>query len=520
VQKRSELGYAQGSPALFTRVPTVGVIAVITFAWLAATAWMRALSLPDEGRYVGVAWEMVRSGNWLVPTLDTMPYFHKPPLFYWLTAAAIQVLGNHEWATRLPSLVSASAAAVGLFIFLRKWANSATATIAVLVVCTMPLYFGAAQFANLDMLVAAFISGAVLCLADVALTLNEQARPRPLTLAGAYVCAACGVLAKGLIGAVIPALVIAVWLLALRRPQVILRLIWLPGLALFALVAVPWFVAMQIRFPAFSEYFFIYQHVQRYLSPNFNGHQPFWFYIPVFLAATLPWSTFLPWTVRRTGAAEGTPRDLNLLFWTWLVTTLVFFSIPKSKLVGYIVPATPALAALVAMTIVEEASSWIGRRINLGVNAMLAAGICVIAVAYYSAHYNRDIPRVAANIRSMVRPGDRMLSINRYDFSLPFYLRSSQPIVVVDDWDPKEVESKDNWRRELYEAAKFDPSLGSQLLLSRPQIADSICGHRTWVFGSERSFEGVEGLRRVAGNRSINVWRTETSQAGCRPVGR
>jgi len=56
----------------------------MVFAWLAATAWMRPLALPDEGRYVGVAWEMVRSGNWLVPTLDTLPFFHKPPLFYWL----------------------------------------------------------------------------------------------------------------------------------------------------------------------------------------------------------------------------------------------------------------------------------------------------------------------------------------------------------------------------------------------------------------------------------------------------
>ncbi len=56
--------------------------------------WLRPLALPDEGRYVGVAWEMVRSGHWLVPTLDGLPYFHKPPLFYWITATSLSWFGN------------------------------------------------------------------------------------------------------------------------------------------------------------------------------------------------------------------------------------------------------------------------------------------------------------------------------------------------------------------------------------------------------------------------------------------
>src|SRR5262245_66484582 len=105
---------------------TVAAIAFLVYAWLAATAWMRPLTLPDEGRYVGVAWEMVRSGNWLVPTLDTLPFFHKPPLFYWLTAGAISTLGNNEWAARLPTLLSATAAVLALFLFLRRWANGVT----------------------------------------------------------------------------------------------------------------------------------------------------------------------------------------------------------------------------------------------------------------------------------------------------------------------------------------------------------------------------------------------------------
>ena len=67
-------------PALFFWRHPLGVLCAIVVC-LAATAWMRPLMVPDEGRYAGVAWEMLRSGDWLTPTLNGLPFFHKPPLF-------------------------------------------------------------------------------------------------------------------------------------------------------------------------------------------------------------------------------------------------------------------------------------------------------------------------------------------------------------------------------------------------------------------------------------------------------
>ena len=90
-----------GQRVLVTALSRPAALGAAVFAWLAATAWLRPLSLPDEGRYVGVAFEMLWSGNWLVPTLDTLPYFHKPPLFYWTTAASLAAFGSNEWAARL-----------------------------------------------------------------------------------------------------------------------------------------------------------------------------------------------------------------------------------------------------------------------------------------------------------------------------------------------------------------------------------------------------------------------------------
>src|SRR5262247_3397072 len=109
------------------------VLSLAVFLWFAALAWLRPLSLPDEGRYVGVALEMLASGNWLEPTLDTLPYFHKPPLFYWLTAASLATFGINTWAARLGSLLAATGGALGVYRFLWCWAGQAHARRALLV---------------------------------------------------------------------------------------------------------------------------------------------------------------------------------------------------------------------------------------------------------------------------------------------------------------------------------------------------------------------------------------------------
>ncbi|MDB6000531.1 MAG: glycosyl transferase family 39, partial [Rhizobacter sp.] len=145
--------YAIDPPRLsLQRIRPAWRVFLVAFAWLACLAWMRPLFLPDEGRYVGVAWEMVHSGNWLTPTLDGLPFFHKPPLFYWITALALQLFGPHEWAARSASVLAGSATVAAVYSTVRGWLGDREAKMAALVLATQPLFFGASQFANLDML--------------------------------------------------------------------------------------------------------------------------------------------------------------------------------------------------------------------------------------------------------------------------------------------------------------------------------------------------------------------------------
>lgn len=209
------------------------VLALIA-VWLGATAWLRPLMLPDEGRYASVAMEMLRSGDWLTPTLNGLPFFHKPPLFYWISGAAMMLTGSNELAARSASLVGATMGAIALYLFVRRWCGMASARRAVIVLAVQPLFFLGAQFANLDMLVAGCITATVLALAHAALSFEAgKLDRRALWLA--YGLAALGVLAKGLIGFVLPAMIVGLWVILRGRWRSLLALLSLPGVLLFLL---------------------------------------------------------------------------------------------------------------------------------------------------------------------------------------------------------------------------------------------------------------------------------------------
>jgi len=299
--------------------------AVALLAWLAFAIGLHPLTLPEEGRYVGVAWEMLRSGDWIVPTQDGLPFFHKPPLFFWLTAGSMEVFGANAAAARLAPLLAAMLAAFGFHAATRRRAGAPIANASVFILATMPFFFGGAQFANLDMLVAAFIALAIVFAAETALDLRAG-RPHRRSLVMAWLCAALGVLAKGLIGLVLPGLVIVVWLVVSGRARLILRLISPLGLVVLVLIAAPWFIAVQQQYPGFARYFFIYHHFERFTATGFNNAQPWWFFLVAVPLLTLPWSLWLVRArVRTAPGDDGDRAAWRQLMWIWLVTVLVFF---------------------------------------------------------------------------------------------------------------------------------------------------------------------------------------------------
>jgi hypothetical protein len=473
--------------------------------WLLATLGLRPLMLPDEGRYVGVAYAMLQ-GDPLVPRLHGLPYFHKPPLMYWIDAAAMAILGPGEFATRVAPALGAWLMGCAIFLDLRRRVGLREASIALGVLATCPFFFIGGQFANHDMLVAGLVTVAIVLGARAAEE-EDASRWRRWSTA-AWAAAGLAVLAKGLIGVVLPALVLMPWLVWQRRWRGLLRLLDPLALAAFAVVAVPWFAGMAQRFPGFLDYFFLEQHVRRFAQGGFNNVQPFWFFLPVVLLLTLPWSAWLVAWLRTATRPAGTP---GALYAWWVLAVLAFFSMPQSKLVGYALPALGPLAALAGLAAARgRAWRWV-----MPV-AALACVAGVIALARHDAVSHREL---GLALRASQQPGERVVLIEGAYFDLPFYAQLAEAPLVLADWDSPDIDRHDDWRKELRDAARFEPATGKRVLLRPAELADAPCTRGAAWFVTSAQWQAPAALgpvQRVAGNRHGALWHLPAGQAACR----
>jgi 4-amino-4-deoxy-L-arabinose transferase-like glycosyltransferase len=342
----------------FTGDPHAGRLAIalgalcllVLFFWRLGAA---PLLEPDEGRYTEVPREMLASADFVTPRLDGVLYFEKPPLHYWLVAGAVRAFGLNELAPRLPSAILGLLGVLLAYGLGRAMGGRRAGLVAGAALGTMPLYVTLARLATLDMTLSFFLTLALVCFW---LAHREEARRRARILwYGMFLAAALAVLAKGLIGIVIPGAVVVLYLLATGAWRILRRVPWVTGLALFLVVAAPWHVLAELRNPDFLRFYFVHEHFLRYLTPIAERREPLWYFAAVLALGCVPWSGLLPTALRllewrrvRASLAER-PAVTFLLAWSGFV--FVFFSVSQSKLIPYILPAVPPLAVLVSLAV-------------------------------------------------------------------------------------------------------------------------------------------------------------------------
>lgn len=485
-----------------TRAP----VFILLFAWFAATAWVRPLALPDEGRYVSVAWEMLAAKEWVVPTLDGLPFFHKPPLFYWLAHAGMAAFGATAFAARLAPLLAATALAGLMFLFTRRHANEAQARTTVLVLATMPYYYFGAQFANMDMLVAACIGCCVLLGGDAAIRI-AQGRDARLALYGAYAAAGLGVLSKGLIGCVLPAGIIVAWLLATGHLKLLRRLLSAGGFALFAAIVLPWMLAVEWRYPGFFHFFFIAQQFDRFAGSGFNNPQPVWFYLPLLAVLTLPWSAAAVRVWQRWREAHDAAPPVRVLMACWLAVVLVFFSIPQSKLIGYILPAVAPLAWLVGDAIASSAPASFARR-NLRAIAGVSATVIVATVVSFAIRAPGSARPLAQAFLAQRGAGEPVIFVDTYPYDFVFYARLRPPVPIVKDWDDPRLATTDTWPREFLDGAGFSRAAAERALVPGvPADCTAPVATRAWYVTGARAAPPAAQAQEVASTSQLVLWR-------------
>ncbi len=472
---------------------------------------IRPLSVPDEGRYPEVAREMVLTGDYVTPRVNGIVFLDKPALYYWLQAVSYKVFGVSEWSVRLmPALFGVLGVAM---VFITAWQlfSRRAAWWSAAALASNPLYFLASQYADMNIEIAVLVTCAI-CLFLLGRTQPVGSRPRRSLYWLAWMAIGFGILTKGLIGFVFPAMVVGSWVLAGWRWRELPHWYFVSGLLIVLAVCWPWFAAAQKANPQFLHYFFIYQQFERFSGTGFNNELPVWFYVPVILAGMLPWTLWLPKALYNQlrcawGAQALADRDVRQMLLLWPALILVFFSIPASKIVGYILPVLPPLALLLGdyldrrQTLAEashaQPASLRATRFLPAVGALLILGVLVGALQFD----RNSIRPLARELQSRMQAGDTVITYRRYYQDLPMYLHTTAPITVVDDWTDPEIMKEDNWRREFYLGLQNQPE-AREWLIDEAAFAARLQSHqRIFVLASARYEQDLlsrYGLKLVA----------------------
>ena len=304
----------------------------------------------DEPRYAQIAREMLDRSDWITPTLQGKPWLEKPALYYWQAMLSFRVAGVSDQTARLPAAFDAALLIAVIYWFLRRFRPGSEHDGA-LITASCAGVIGFARAAATDMPLAAAFSIALL-----AWYAWYESR-RHIYLAAFYIALALGTLAKGPVAPALSAVIIFLFVAVKRDWRAIPRTLWIPGIAVYLVVMLPWYIAVQLRNPEFFRFFILEHNLARFSLDVYHHHQPFWFYLPVFLLAMMPWTLALILAVGervRLVWAEGkqafsspeTSWPLFLLI--WMLVPILFFSASQSKLPGYILPAVPAGALLIA----------------------------------------------------------------------------------------------------------------------------------------------------------------------------
>ena len=381
---------------LAAKTPGRRTLLAALFALL-AVVWLEPpgsrLAEPDETRYAEIPREMLAAGDLVVPRLNGVPYFEKPPLLYWANAASLRLFGETSWAARLPTRL-AGLGTLALVFLAARGAGLGGAAAVFLLVAPMGFLFSRT---NLTDGLLTFLLTAALLAGRAAVLRRETQRPWRAIAAIFGACAAGAFLTKGLIAIVLPAGIFLVWAVATGRFATTLRtLVLSPAPLVFLVLALPWLLAVERRHAGFLDFFIVREHLRRFATGAARRPGPVYYFVPVFVLGFLPGLPFFFRGFRRALRAS----DQGFFFLVWFAIVFVFFSASGSKLPPYLFPAIPAAAVLAALGMPKAGgrAAWI-------VQAVLAT---ILAVALIS-HPELRTAAKALHLEAVVAPALALL---------------------------------------------------------------------------------------------------------------
>lgn len=338
------------------------------------------LWIPDETRYAQISQEMLLTGKWASPHFMGIRYFEKPAAGYWMIALGQAIFGQNLFGVRF-----ASALSTGLSILLvywvsrRLWNDPHKSLVSTVLYMSFFSVVALGGYANLDPQFTFWVN-----LTGVALWFCFDSTTRNGRIGSwALLGAACGMgfMTKGFLAWLLPVLIAlpyAIWQKRLRE----LLGYGLVAVAVAIVVSLPWALAVQSQEPDFWNFFFWHEHIQRFAGADAQHAEPFWYYLPLLVAFSLPWVALLPSTVKQAWQQKRAPGTAFLLL--WLLMPLALFSLAKGKLPSYIMPCLLPLALLMGNALTDKLAQARDRalRINGWLNLILGV-VALLALTWF-----------------------------------------------------------------------------------------------------------------------------------------
>ena len=303
-----------------------------------------ALFEPDEGRNAEKAREILVLNDWITPHENFHPVIDKPMFFYWLIALSFKLFGISEGAGRIPSALAALGCLGLVYHFARARWGEWQARWSALILLTSAEFFILSRTVIFDMSLTFFVTLALWAFYEAIHT--EDLKRRRFLCLSMYLAFGAGTLIKGLIGVVIPGMVIFSYLLLTKQWSVLRKLELIPGALIFLATTLSWYLQADARNEGYLRYYFWDEHFARFTTTNFDRTRPWYYFIIVGLIGFFPWTCLLPLVAPR--RRKDWLDDKTLFLLLWAVLPFLFFSMSRSKLPHYILPIFPALAILTA----------------------------------------------------------------------------------------------------------------------------------------------------------------------------
>ena len=370
------------TPTLPPPIVVWAIFAAIAVLWF-ANLETRRLVHPDEGRYAEIAREMAASGDWVTPRISGVKYFEKPPLQYWVTASAYRAFGVREGTARAWPALAGFLAVLAIGCTGYALGGPALGAFSALALAGTLWHAGMAQIVTLDSGLSFFLT-----VAFGAFVIAQRAGHADVERRGwmwlAWAALAGATLSKGPVALVLAGGSLVAYSAVTRDIAVWLRLHLVSGVALFLALTAPWFIAVARANSEFAEFFFVHEHLQRFLTTEHRRPGPWHYFVPLALAGSLPWVLILAYGARRAwreGASNAPGFSWHRFALVWAAFVFAFFSASSSKLPSYILPMFPPLALLTGWLLLTLDTRTLSRVALPG--AVVAVALALIVLVGY-----------------------------------------------------------------------------------------------------------------------------------------